>query len=372
MTEHLFNGVIAVILPLITASLGLSLAQAGALASARTLAAGVASFPSGFFADLASRRSILLGLCIGMIGLATLGLSASYTFPALLIFMAMAGFGGGWFHPQSLAILSAKYREQKAFALGVHDSSANLGEVVGPLAIALLLSFFDWRTALQLWAIPGILIGLIYALLGAEGGLAVPRARDYRKAVWEDVVKNRAVFGLVMVSTLRAMGQTALAVFLPLYLSLHLKLSVGVVGAYTSILFVFAGIAPAVVGWISDRFGHKRLIVVFSLLSVVAIVAIPYLGSGLMLGVGMGALGALLWALRPVIVSAAMSSAPQHLSGSIVAFIYGANMGVSFLAPILAGVVADQYGLPMALTAIAVFPLLASVICCVLVKPPVA
>ena len=369
MTEHLFNGVIAVILPLITASLGLSLAQAGALASARTLAAGVASFPSGFFADLASRRSVLLGLCIGMIGLATLGLSASYTFPALLIFMAMAGFGGGWFHPQSLAILSAKYREQKAFALGVHDSSANLGEVVGPLAIALLLSFFDWRTALQIWAIPGILIGLLYALLGAEGGLAVPRARDYRKAVWEDVVKNRAVFGLVTVSTLRAVGQTALAVFLPLYLSLHLKLSAGVVGAYMSILFLFAGIAPAFVGWISDRFGHKRLIVVFSLLSVVAIVAIPYLGSGLMLGVGMGALGALLWALRPVIVSAAMSSAPHNLSGSIIAFIYGANMSVSFLAPILAGLVADAYGLPTALNAIAFFPLAAAAVTFLLLKP---
>ena len=61
MTEHLFNGVIAVILPLITASLGLSLAQAGALASARTLMAGVASFPSGFFADLASRRNTCSG-----------------------------------------------------------------------------------------------------------------------------------------------------------------------------------------------------------------------------------------------------------------------------------------------------------------------
>ena len=61
MVEHLFNGVIAVILPLITTSLGLSLAQAGALASARTLMAGVASFPSGFFADLASRRNLFLG-----------------------------------------------------------------------------------------------------------------------------------------------------------------------------------------------------------------------------------------------------------------------------------------------------------------------
>jgi MFS transporter, FSR family, fosmidomycin resistance protein len=368
MTEHLFNGVIAVILPLITASLGLSLSQAGALASARTFMAGVASFPSGFFADLASRRSVLLGLCIGLIGLATLGLSASYTFPALAVFMALAGFGGGWFHPQSLAILSAKYRDQKAFALGVHDSSANLGEVIGPLGIALLLGFFDWRTALQIWALPGIVIGLLYILFGTEGGLAVPRARDYRKAVWEDVLKNRTVFALVAVSTLRAMGQTALAVFLPLYLSLHLQLSAAATGAYMSVLFLFAGMAPAVVGWVSDRFGHKRLIVVFSMLSVVVVAAIPYLGSGLALGVGMAALGALLWALRPVIVSAAMSSAPQHLSGSIVAFIYGANMGVSFLAPLLAGIAADRYGLPTALTAIAVFPLLAAVIACVLVR----
>jgi len=369
MTEHLFNGVIAVILPLITASLGLSLAQAGALASARTLLAGVASFPSGFFADLARRRSILLGLCIGMIGLATLGLSASTTFPALLMFMALAGFGGGWFHPQSLAILSARYREQKAFALGVHDSSANLGEVVGPLAIGLLLSFFDWRTALQIWAIPGILMGLLYVLFGAEGGLAVPRARDYGKAVWNDVFRNKAIFALVAVSTMRAMGQTALAAFLPLYLSFHLKLSAGVAGAYMSVLFLFAGLAPAVVGWISDRFGHRRLIVAFSSLSVVAIVVLPYLGPGPMLGIGLGALGALLWALRPVIVSAAMSSAPQNLSGSIVAFIYGANMSVSFLAPILAGLVADAYGLPAALNAIACFPLVAAAVTLMLLKP---
>ena len=129
-----------------------------------------------------------------------------------------------------------------------------------------------------------------------------------------------------------------------------------------SVLFLFAGVAPALVGWISDRFGHKLLIVIFSLLSVVTIVTIPHLGSGFMLGTGLGALGALLWALRPVIVSAAMSAAPQHLSGSIVAVIYGANMSVSFLAPIMAGLVADAYGLPAALTTIAIFPLSASLI----------
>jgi len=366
MTEHLFNGVVVVVLPIITSSLGLSLAQAGALASVRTLFAGVASFPSGFFADLASRRNILLGTCIALIGLASLGLSAAWTFPALMLFMALGGFGGGWFHPQSLAILSTKYRDQKAFALGVHDSSANLGEVIGPLTIGFLLNFFDWRTSLQIWAIPGLCIGVLYAAFGREGNLAVPRPRDYRRAVWEDVLKNKAVFSLVAVSTLRAMGQTALAAFLPLYLSLHLKLPASIAGAYMSILFLFAGMAPACVGWVSDRLGHKRLIAVFSVLSFVAIVIIPHLGSGFLLTAGLAALGALLWALRPVIVSAAMSAAPQHLSGSIVALIYGANMGVSFLAPLAAGLIADRYGLPIALTSIAVFPLLAAIICCLI------
>jgi MFS family permease len=373
MTEHLFNGVIAVILPLITSSLGLSLAQAGMLASARTLMAGVASFPSGFFADLASRRNVLLGLCIGMIGLASLGLSAVSTFPLLMIFMGLSGLGGGGFHPQSLAILSARYRDRRAFALGVHDSSANLGEVLGPLSIGLLLNFFDWRTTLQIWAVPGLAIGVMYAIFGGEGDVVAPaRGREYRRALWEDVVKNKTVFALVAVSTLRAMGQTALAVFLPLYLLLHLKLTAAAAGAYMSILFLFAGAAPAVVGWISDRFGHKILIVVFSMLSVVAIVAIPYLGSGFVLACGLAALGALLWALRPVIVSAAMEAAPQQLTGSIIAFIYGANMGVSFLAPILAGIVADAYGLPTALSSIAGFPLAASVLTFMLLKPKVA
>jgi MFS family permease len=369
MTEHLFNAVIAVVLPIITAALGLSMAQAGALASARTFAAGVASFPSGFFADLARRRNLLLGACIALIGLASLGLSASASFPLLMFFMALGGFGSGWFHPQSLAILSAKYREQKAFALGVHDSSANLGEVIGPLAMGFLLNFFDWRTTLLIWGIPGIVVGLAYALLGAETVIAVPRGRDYRRAIWDDLVKNKPICALVAISTLRAMGQTALASFLPLYLSLHLKLPAAVAGAYMSILFLFAGVAPALVGWISDRIGHRRLIMVFSLFSMIVVVAIPHLGSGAILAIGLGALGALLWALRPVIVSAAMSTAPQQLSGSIVAFIYGANMSASFLAPIIAGLIADAYGLPTALTAIAFFPLSAAALTFALLKP---
>ena len=115
-------------------------------------------------------------------------------------------------------------------------------------------------------------------------------------------------------------------------------------------------------GWISDRFGHRVLIALFSLASVAAIVAVPWLGSGLSLVIALGALGAFLWALRPVIASAALGAAPQQLAGSVIAVIYGANMSVAFLAPLIAGVMADAYGLPAAITAIAIFPALASIV----------
>jgi sugar phosphate permease len=138
--------------------------------------AGVASFPSAFFADLASRRNLLLGGCLALIGVASLGPSASYSFPLVMVFMGLGGFGGGWFHPQSLAILS-KYRTQKAFALGVHEQrQSRRGH--GPLAIRFDAQFFDWRTALLFWAIPGFGRRGVRAG-GIEGALAVPRARDY-------------------------------------------------------------------------------------------------------------------------------------------------------------------------------------------------
>ncbi|HZD41854.1 MAG TPA: hypothetical protein VE131_14115, partial [Terriglobales bacterium] len=77
-----------------------------------------------------------------------------------------------------------------------------------------------------------------------------------------------------------------------------------------------------------------------------------------------------LWALRPVIITAAMEAVPENLAGSIVALLFTANMGVAFLAPIIAGFIADAYGLPMALTAIALFPLLASALAAVLIAAP--
>ena len=362
MTEHLYIGVTTVVLPVIAAAMGLSMAETGSLVSARYLVAGMANLPSGFLADTLKRRSVLLGCCLVFLGLGSFLMSFAPSYWPLLLFMAIGGLGAGSFHPQSIAILSSAYREKRAFALGIHDSAANLGEVIAPLTIGALLTFTDWRTTLQIWAMPGLVVGISYALFCPETDRPAHRGERLKALVWRDVVKNRDVLVMFFVSVFRTLGQSGLTVFLPLYLTLHLKLSVGVMGFYISTLFFFAGISPTFSGWISDRIGRIPLIVVGSFLAALAVAALPHLSPGIPLGIGCASVGGLLWALRPVIFAAAMELAPPELAGTTVGFLYSGNMGLSFLAPLSAGLVADAYGLPTAVTVIAIFPLLASVV----------
>ncbi len=362
MTEHLYIGVTTVVLPVIAAAMGLSMAQTGSLVSTRYLVAGLANIPSGFLADALKRRSVFLGFCLVFLGLGSLLMSYAPSYWPLLIFMAIGGLGAGSFHPQSIAILSSAYSQRRAFALGIHDSAANLGEVIAPLTIGALLTYTDWRTTLQVWAMPGIVVGLSYALFCPEGERAIHRGERLKTLAWRDVVRNRDVLVMFFVSVFRTLGQSGLTVFLPLYMTLHLKLPVATMGFYISTLFFFAGISPSFSGWVSDRIGRVRLIVIGSALAALSVAALPHLSPGIPLGIGCAMVGGLLWALRPVIFAAAMEIAPPELAGTTVGFLYSGNMGLSFVAPLSAGLIADAYGLPAAITFLGIFPLLAGVV----------
>jgi MFS family permease len=362
MTEHLYVGVITVALPVIGSAMGLSMAQIGSLVSTRSLVAGIVNLPSGFLADAIRRRTVLLGVCLIFLGLASLLMSFAQGFWTLMAFMAIGGIGSGSFHPQSIAILSTAYRERRAFALGIHDSAANLGEVIAPLTIGALLAYTDWRTTLQIWALPGLVVGISYAMFFPEIDRQVNRGARWQRLLPKELVKNRDMLVMFLVSVFRTLGQSALTVALPLYLTLHLKLSVAVMGLYISTLFFFAGISPSISGWVADRIGRIPLIIIGSALAALSVVALPHLPAGILLGIGCALVGGLLWALRPVIFAAAMEMVPPELSGTTVGFLYSGNMGLSFLAPLTAGLVADAYGLPTTLTCIGIFPLLACLV----------
>jgi len=362
MVEHLYYVGIIVVLPLIAANLDLGLAEVGFLVSAWSLVAGFTNIPSGLLADLTGRRSLFLGLCLVLLGSSSILISFAPDYWMLLGFMALGAIGGGGFHPQSLTILSTAYRERRALALGVHDSSGNLGQFLAPLTIGILLTFMDWRGALQVWAVPGLATGLLYALFCKEVNAESFSRTSFSRLLLNHILTNRTVIRIFFISVFRTMGQTSLLVFLPFYMYQELQLSKGAVGAYMSILFLFAGLVPAFSGWLSDRVGRVPMLTAGLAASAVSIAILPYLDPGIPLAIGLGVIGVALWALRPVIFAAAMEAAPPQVTGTLVGFLYTGNMGLSAVSPILAGLIADAFGLGIALTFIGIFPLLACLV----------
>lgn len=357
-TEHIYVGIIAVVLPVMSASLGLTTAQAGLLVGVRSLVAGASNIPSGLLADLSGRRSVLLGACLVLLGLGSLLMSLAQDFGSLMLFISITAIGAGGFHPQSLSILSARYPKQRGFALGVHDSSGNLGEILGPATIGMLLSLMDWRGTLVVWAIPGLVVGTAYAFFCTELHSDTLSRRNISRAFYTHIITHRPVLVIFLISVFRTMGQTALLPMLSFYLYQNVGLSSGAVGLYFSILLLFAAAAPSFSGWVGDRLGRKPMLTWGLAISALSIAVLPLLPAGIPLAAGLAIAGIALWALRPIIFASAMEVAPREIAGTLVGFLFTGNMGLSFVSPLLAGLAADHYGLGVGLAIVGLFPLL--------------
>jgi MFS family permease len=279
-----------------------------------------------------------------------------------MLFISITAIGAGGFHPQSLSILSARYPDHRGLALGVHDSTGNLGEILGPATIGILLGMMDWRGTLAVWAVPGLAVGAAYALFAAELHTNKLSRRHLGRAFYRDIVTNRAVLVVFLISVFRTMGQTALLPVLSFYLYQSLGLSSGAVGLYFSIMLLFAAAAPSFSGWVGDRLGRKPMLVWGLVISAFSIAALPLLPAGVPLALGLAVAGVALWALRPIIFASAMEVVPREIAGTLVGFLFTGNMGLSFISPLAAGIVADSYGMSAGLAFIGLFPLLGCVV----------
>ena len=87
-----------------------------------------------------------------IIGLSALILSVGFYLVSIIsydnwIFLGFVSFiflgaGANLWHPPAFSVLSYKYPEKKAFALGVHLSAASAGNTLGPLITGLILGGF--------------------------------------------------------------------------------------------------------------------------------------------------------------------------------------------------------------------------------------
>jgi len=337
-----YGGFLSALMPLIIERMGLSLALAGALGSARMVAASFAQPLAGHLADRFGYRAFLL---LGPAVTCTV-MSLIFRFPGYLALGAallLAGLGTAAFHPAGAA-LAGSGGGPRGYAMSVFIAGGTVGAALGPLFIgwfaeAVGVSHMEW---LLLPALGALAVGLLFVpevgkAARRERLLSLPRAQLWTLALLWGIAVLRALVGISY--------RSFLAVLL---VERGAPLAVG--GAALA-LFALAGALGGIVsGRLSDRFGRKRAIWTTLAAAVPALYAFLHAGGTWAL-VLLAVSGFLLMASNPVSIAYAQELFPEH-QGTVSGVLLGLSWGLGALMAPLIGHLGDLWGLERALAVV--------------------
>ncbi len=345
--KHIYNsGLQTIIWPEIKIGMGLSATQLGTLAFSRQITSWLTTIASGYLGDrFAHRASLMLGISLVLMGVSYFLTGIAPTYPVMFLAMLLVGIGPSMYHPPAIGALSRRFPDKRGFAISLHGTGGSVGEVMGPLVTAGMLTLLMWRGVLQVSLFPAIFAAfLIWGMMRSVPG-EVPGSGstgDYFNSIKRLLTMGRMAL-LVVVTALRSVGQSAVSIFLPVYLREDLEYSAAAVAGFVSLAQVVGIVVQPLMGWLSDTYGRKVVLVPSMTAMALLSFALAWAAPGIQLMLTILALGAFLYSLHTIFIAAAMDVAGGEVQSTVVSLIYGASF-IGTLSPVLAGWIADNYG----------------------------
>lgn len=347
--------------PVIAKELGLSYGDIGTISGALALAWGAAALLMGNLSDRIGRRKVIVGslivfaLLIGGSGLAT-GLGG------LVLVRVVMGFADGAYTPPSIsATLEASPPKRHGLNIGIQQMMLPLcGLGIAPIIVAELLHVIDWRWIFLVFSLPGFVLAyLVWKVLPEHNAPDLERSSF---ADWRTVLgyRNIRLLMALMLCWLTCLVTTS--ALMPSYLIDHIGLSQSQMGWVMSAIGLGATVGTLALPTLSDRLGRKPVMIAATI------------GIGLSLW-QLGTIGAeplqlFLWlalvhcfnnaaitlTVGPICSETVPAGLMTTATGLVIACgeLFGGG-----IAPMIAGQLADRYGidhvllLPMATTAAA-------------------
>ena len=296
-----------VVLPEIQQAFNLSSVAVGGILSARELATGVVKIPAGVASDALARHwRWLLAAClvVGGSGALIIGVSTGYALVVTGI-ITVAVAHSIWHLPAS-ASLSFHFRRRRGMALAFHGVGSGVGDALGPVVTGALLAVLTWRELLGAYSLAAFLLGAtaVWAFVRVgrtptgNTSVAEPRLDRIRQ-----LLGNAVLWRLALVYGLRAMALVALVTILPLYLDNELGLSPASRGFHIGLLIAVGLLAKPAAGYLSDRFGRKRVMVPGLAWCAAMALALIVFDAGVPLTATLALLGLFLYPDQPVLTA---------------------------------------------------------------------
>ncbi len=156
------RAIVAIVLQPMKEALQLTDAQAGAMQSIFLLGAGLLMIPGAIFVERWSRRK-MLGIMALIWSVATFATGLGTKFWHIMSARFVVGIGEAGYNPGGTAWLSLAFSKKvRGRILGLFQSAAQVGMAVGLIIGGLIVTQTgDWRMPFYIFAIPGIILGII-------------------------------------------------------------------------------------------------------------------------------------------------------------------------------------------------------------------
>jgi len=204
----------------------------------------------------------------------------------MIVFLVLMGITGGGYHPAASPLISASVKpEHRGSALGFHLVGGSASFFLAPIIAAGIAAAWGWR--------------------GSFLGLAAPTAVfGARRDGW-----RRLVVFMVLTVLTQAVVFSVMA-FIPLFMVDRHGVSEGAAAAYLAIIYSAGLWASPLGGYLSDRLGKVRVVLVVSILSAPLLFLIDLAPVGLAQGALLLMIGGTMYVRMRVHLLSSLVSVP--------------------------------------------------------------
>jgi len=356
--NDLYSNYLPQLLPfLVVMTPGFTATRAAILISAFSITSSFTQPFFGYFLDRKGKRWLLyvgtlwMGSMLSLTGIV-------HNYGLLVTLAALAGLGTAVFHPQAATMVNDLSGNNKAVVLSAFVAFGNIGFALGPLLLIPLFQLYGLRATI-VTVIPGIMVALLLLLFAPRNHVSPGTRPELSQVIYSLRSASRELIAIIGVIAVRSLAYTGMLTMLPLYFKSK-DLS-NIAASHLLTIMLFSGAIGGVLGgFISDRYGRKRLIVGSLIISSPLFFAFFYT-HGTLSTIFLGLAGVTLLSSFAVTVVAAQEAIPNN-KALAAGLTMGFAGGIGGLAVILIGRIADIWGISSAVFVLFLLPIFAGLI----------
>lgn len=253
--------------------------QFGILVSSYTFSAGIIGFLGAFVVDRFDRKKVLLWAYLGfLVGTLFCGLADSYE--QLMLARVFTGMFGGVLNALVLSIIGDSFTlKKRASAMGIVMAAFSAAAALGVPFGIYIAAKWSWNypfLVLVLLGIP-VFLGVLFIVPSLRQHLEQEQSKTSPMAVLSRIAKNSNQLRALSLKMLLILGQFMIIPFIAPYMVGNIgfsELQLTYIYLLGGVLTLFTG--PIVGRW-ADRYGHKRIFMIFAGLSIVPILLVTHL-----------------------------------------------------------------------------------------------